>query len=195
MIRVYTALCKAYFKELSERQIFQKSTDTFSHLGEPCPNCGAKGKLTGHGDYGRYLVSFENGEIVVTLVSPDRFLCSSCKTSHALLPDIIIPYGRYSLLFVLAVMLAYFERAMAVSKICEQFGIAVSTIYNWKDRVSEHKNLMLGALISQKQDMHSYVFGLLESNYLSDILRRFFRKYGFSFMQRQSIPTTRSRPP
>ena len=195
MIRLYEAICKAYFNELTERQMFQKATDSFSHLKEACPKCGAKGKLSEHGDYGRYLVSFEEGEITVSLVSPDRFYCSSCGTSHALLPDIIIPYGRYSLLFVLAVLIAYFERAVTVANICEKFGIAVSTIYDWKERIALHKELMLGALINQKHGMHAYVLWLVGSGDLSGILRRFFRKYGFSFMQCRSESAARSRPP
>jgi len=195
MIRLFTALCKAYLKELSDRQRIQEATDGFSHLGEPCPNCGAIGKLSNHGDYDRGLTSYEGGEIVDSIVSPERFLCSSCGISHALLPDIIIPYGRYSLLFVLAVMAAYFERAATVAKICERFGIAVSTIYDWKGRIALHKDLMLGALISQKQRAHSYILGLMRSDDLSEILRRFYRKYGFSFMQNRSTPATRSRPP
>jgi len=195
MIRLFTALCKAYFKELSDKQRVQEATDGFNYLGEPCPNCGAIGKLADHGDYGRALTSYEGGEIVDSTVRPERFLCSSCETSHALLPDIIIPYGRYSLLFVLAAMAEYFERAATVAKICERFGIAVSTIYDWKGRIALHKDLMLGALISQKQRAHSYILGLMRSDDLSGILRRFYRKYGFSFMQNRSTPATRSRPP
>jgi len=195
MIRLFEALCKAYFKELSEKQRIQKATDTFSHFAEPCPNCGAVGKLAEFGDYGRHLVSYEDGQITDSEVRPKLFFCSSCETSHALLPDIIIPYGRYSLLFVLAVMAAYFERVDTVVNICERFGIAVSTIYDWRNRIALHKELMLGALISQKQRDHSYVLGLLKSNGLSGTLRLFFRKYGFSFMQRRSAPATQSRPP
>ena len=175
--------------------MFQKATDSFCHRAEACPKCGARGKLSEHGDYGRYLVSFEDGGITADLVRPDRFRCSSCGSSHALLPDIIIPYGRYSLLFVLAVLIAYFGGAATVASICEKFGIAVSTIYDWKKRIAEQKGLMLGALISQKQGMHAYILGLLASDDISDILCRFYRKFGFSFMQRRSASAARSRPP
>jgi transposase-like protein len=195
MIRLFEALCKAYFKELSEKQRFQKATDTFRHFGEPCPNCGAVGKFSECGDYDRRLVSYEDGQITDSEVRPKLFFCSSCETSHALLPDVIIPYGRYSLLFVLAVMAAYFERADTVVNICERFGIAVSTIYDWRNRITLYKELMLGAFISQKQRAHAYVLELLKSNDLSGTLRLFFRKYGFSFMQRRSAPATQSRPP
>jgi hypothetical protein len=198
MIRLFEALCKSYFKELSElseKQRIQKATGAFSHLVEPCPKCGAPGKLSWHSDYDRGLTSYEGGQIIDSGFLIDRFYCASCETTHALLPDIIIPYGRYSLLFVLAVLIAYFKRATAVTKICEQFGIAVSTIYDWRDRIVLQKDLMLGVLISQKQRGHSYILGLLTSGELSDALRRFFRKYGFSFMQNRSAPTARSRPP
>jgi ribosomal protein S27AE len=162
---------------------------------EPCPICGAVGKLAEHGDYSRYLTSFESGQIVDSTVDPKRVCCSSCGSTHAILPGIIIPYGRYSLIFVLTVMAAYFERAATVTSICERFGIAVSTIYKWKERIALHKDLMLGILISQKHHAHSFILGLIESNDLSDTLRRFFRKYGFSFMQNRSVSASRSRPP
>jgi len=195
MIRLFTALCKSFLKELSEWQIFQEAADGFSHLGEACPKCGAKGKLSGHGDYGRGLTSYEGEQIVYRLISALRYLCASCKATHALLPDIIVPYSPYSLLFMLAALIAYYERDTTVVKICERFGIAVSTLYKWIARIAEHKDLMLGVLISQKQRTRSYILGLLDSADLSDNLRRFFRKYGFSFMQNRSISASRSRPP
>jgi len=195
MIRLFTSLCKTFLKELSGRQIFQEATDRFIPFREPCPNCGAAGKLSGHSNYSRYLISYEEGQIIDTIVSIERVLCSSCETTHALLPDIIIPYCRYSLLFVFTVLIAYFERAMTVVKICEQFDIAVSTIYEWKKRIALHKDLMLGLLISRKRREHSFILGLMDSNNLSDILSRFFQKYGFSFMQNRTTSTSRSRSP
>jgi transposase-like protein len=195
MVRLFTALCKSFLKELSEKQMFQKATDEFSHLGEKCPKCGAAGRLSGHGDYGRGLTSFEDGQIVDASVRPSRLLCSSCGATHALLPDIIVPYSPYSLLFMLAALIAYYERATTVSDICTRFGIAISTIYEWKKRIALHKDLMLGVLISQKRRAHSYILELLDPAVLSDDLRRFYRKHGFSFMQNRSTSAPRSRPP
>jgi len=196
MIRLFTGLCKTYLEKLtSEWQIFQEAAGGFSHHGEACPKCGAKGKLCGHGDYGRGLTSYEDGQVVYRTVSPLRFQCASCNVTHALLPDIIVPYSPYSLLFMLAALIAYYERDTSVAEVCDRFGIAVSTIYKWKDRIAEHKDLMLGILLSQKRRAHSYMLGLLDSDDLSGTLRRFFRKYGFSFMQNRPISATRSRPP
>jgi len=195
MIRLFTALCKSFLKELSEWQIFHESTYEYSHLGEACPKCGAKGQLSGHGDYGRGLTSYEDGQIVYRLIGVLRYLCASCKATHALLPDIIVPYSPYSLLFMLTALIAYYDRSGTVAEVCTRFGIAVSTIYDWKDRIAKHKDLMLGVLISRKRRAHSFILGLLDSPDLSGPFRRFFRICGFSFMQNRSISASRSRPP
>ena len=166
--------------------------EEFNHLCGACPKCGAKGKLSEYGDYGRGLTSYEGGQIVDSDLRASRLYCSSCESTHALLPDIVVPY---SLLFMLNALIAYFERAMTVEKICAHFGIAVSTIYDWKDRIALHKDLMLGLLISSKAPSPGFLRGLLRSCRLSDSLRKFYRKHSFSFMQRRSAPTTRSRPP
>jgi len=195
MIRLFTALCKTYLKELSEKQRFLAATKEFRHLGGACPKCGAKGMLSEYGDYGRGLTSYEGGQIVDASLRVSRLYCSSCESTHALLPDIVVPYSTYSLLFMLAALIAYFERAMTVEKICAHFGIAVSTIYDWKDRIALHKDLMLGLLISGKAPSMGFLRGLLRSCRLSDSLRKFYREHSFSFMQRRSAAATRSRPP
>ena len=130
-----------------------------------------------------------------SILNPRRVKCSSCGATHALLPDIVIPYGRYSLSFVLTALITYFERANTVEKICAQLGIAISTIYEWKKRMLAHKDLMLGILISRKVPALAFLRGLLKSKRLSVILSGFFHRYGFSFMQRRSTSATRSRPP
>ena len=195
MIRLFTALCKVYLKELSEKQRFLTATKEFSHLGGACPKCGAKGKLSEYGDYGRGLTSYEGGQIVDASLRVSRLYCPSCDTTHALLPDIVVPYSPHSLLFMLASLIAYFERAMSVEKICTHFGIAVSTIYDWKGRIALHKDLMLGLLLSGKAPSLGFLRGLLGSRRLSDTLCWFYRRHLFSFMQRRSAPATRSRPP
>ena len=195
MIRLFTALCKTRLKILSEGVLFQEATGGHRHLGKRCPRCGAVGKLSGYGDYGRDLSSFEDGKAVDRKVRPKRVKCGSCGATHALLPDIAIPYGRYSLVFVLTVLTAYFERATTVEKICVNFKIAISTIYEWKKRMVSDKELMLGMLISRKAPALGFLRGLLRSDRLSGILREFYRNHGFSFMQRRSSPATRSRSP
>jgi hypothetical protein len=195
MIRFFTALCKSVLEKFSDEVIFQKATDGFRYYNEQCPSCGAAGKLSPYGDYFRYLVSHDGEKIIEFSVNPLRFECVSCGKTHALLPDIIIPYSPYSLRFKLTALVAYFERSKTVAAVCEQFGIAVTTLYMWKHRLLEHKDLLLGILESHKEPVQTFLRGLFASIQLSDKLRDFFRRYAFSFMQNQFIAATRSQPP
>jgi transposase-like protein len=195
MVRLFTALCKTLLENLCAQSTYQEAISGYSYRGQACPCCGAIGKFSSYGDYSRGLVDFKGGKSIDIRMKVLRFECLSCNATHALIPDIVIPYGRYATSFVLRVLIAYFERKTTVVEICEQFGIAVSTIYAWIKRMALHKELMLGLLISQKTPALSFLRGLLEAQDLSAQLRRFFRKFGFSFMQGQSAAATRSRPP
>ena len=193
MIRLFTALCNAILQEFIDEQLFLKATHTFNHSKARCPRCGAPGKLSPHGDYSRFLISFEGGLVVVREIHPLRFECASCLSTHALLPDIIVPYSPYSLTFKLAVLLAYFERKTTVESICERFGIAISTLYKWKKNFLSHKKLLIGVLASQKTPALQFIHKLLTDT--SAILQLFFRKHAFSFLQGLPSTTTRSIPP
>jgi transposase-like protein len=91
-------------------------------------------------------------------------------------------------------LVAYAERNTTVSAVCVLYGIAISTLYEWKRRLLEHKALLLGVLMSLKEPAHAFVRGLLASIRLSEQLRDFFHRYGFSFLQNQPTATC-SRPP
>jgi hypothetical protein len=195
MVRLFTALCKSFFEIISEKDIFDEATGEYSCPSEACPRCGAIGKLAPYGDYTRGLIYEKGGRLADSKLKPLRFKCGSCHAAHALLPDVVIPYGRYSLRFVLTVLIAYFERATTVEKICCQFGIAISTLYEWKKRMAAHKDLMLGVLASSKTKAKAYLRDLLNSGNLSARLQSFFLNHGFSFMQNRSVTTTRSNSP
>ena len=194
MIRLFTALCKAFLKKLPEERVLLEEMKQFNQYDAKSPCCGATGQLEFHGSYLRSLVYIEDEKIATAHVEPNRFKCSSCNKTHALLPDIIVPYSIYSLRFILMALIAYFERETTVVKVCERFDIAVSTIYEWKKRMNAHKELMLGILISQKTPALEFLKGLLGSARLSHILSGFFSKHAFSFLQRKSAETTRIHP-
>jgi transposase-like protein len=195
MIRYFTSLCKAILDKLTDEQIYYESMGMFNYYDEKCPNCNAPGAFTPFGDYVRSLISRKNNEIVWRLIRPLRFKCSSCHTTHALLPDILTPYSPYSLRFKLLALTAYFKRETTVVKICEQFGIAVSTIYEWKKRFLSHKELFLGLLASAREPELLFLSGLFASGCLSTRLCNFFKKYTYSFMQKVPRQTSQPQPP
>jgi len=195
MIRLFTKLCKSVLEKLSDKDIFHKATNSFNYHNERCPSCGAVGKLYPYDEYFRNLVSHNGEATTESSIGTLRFKCASCDNTHALLPDIIIPYSSYSLRFMLTVLDAYYKRNTTVVAMCEHFGIAVSTFYAWKHRLIEHKDLLLGILESLKEPVQVFLRDLFASLRLSDQLSNFFHRYGFSFMQNRTMAATRSQPP
>lgn len=60
-----------------------------------------------------------------------RVFFKSCQHTHAILPDILFPYSRYSLLFVLLVPDEHFARIRAVDQLCGRFLITTLQLYKW----------------------------------------------------------------
>jgi transposase-like protein len=195
MIRYFTALCKRKFSKLTDLELLQGAAHLFALQVEPCPCCGAHGKLVPYGDYSRYVVSVEDNMAKACSVNIKRFKCKSCRRTHALLPGNLVPYSQYSLHFMLAVLAAYYRRKTNVATICAQFNIAVSTLYSWKKRLADYRELILGMLKSLSESNCMFVAKLLSGDCLYNLLHDCFRNHGFSFMQAQASPPTLSRPP
>jgi transposase-like protein len=195
MIRLITALCKTLLEFVNDEQIFQDASDGYIHYDNDCPRCGTIGKLDSYGGYFRWLISRWKRKGVSRRIWIRRFECKSCCATHALLPDILTPYSQYSLHFKLTVLIAYFERDCTVESLCNEFEIAISTLYEWLKRIASHKELMIGVLLSKRTPVLDFLRTLIGSDDLSDTLNRFFHKYGFSFLQRTSAIATLSNPP
>jgi ribosomal protein S27AE len=194
MIRLFSKLCKTILNCLTDEDLFLDATDGFKHYDKSCPCCGATGKLAPHGDYTRWLVFLKSGVIFCQRLRPLRFICSSCGTTHALLPDILVPYSPYSLRFKLVVLIAYYERESTVVEVCERYNIAISTLYRWIALFLLHKDLFLGILLSQKQPAIAFLHGLFNAANISNHLHSFFHKYSSSFLQNPHT-AARTAPP
>ena len=62
------------------------------------------------------MVTLKNHRPVTVVLRVPRVKCTSCGRTHALLPEMLIPYSSYSLRFVLTVLEAYFLHAQDVYK-------------------------------------------------------------------------------
>ncbi|MBU7008804.1 DUF6431 domain-containing protein [Phosphitispora fastidiosa] len=182
MIRVFELFCKLNFINLSAKDIFLQSMAEFHPHDHKCPFC-----LTEHPDwkkhavYERYLISFESGRTVSYLITIIRYRCSSCGHTHAILPEPVIPYQSYSLLFILAVMRDYFISSLTVKDICAKYDISVSTLYSWKALFLRHKKIWLGLL----NDACTSPLQFLNSLFIENLhtLKEFFLTAGVSFLQ------------
>ncbi len=179
MIRPFTIFCKLNQIPFSDRQWFKQEAESLNHTDGVCPVCHAKACLSAFASYTRYLVEWEDGLVVIHEVIVQRYQCSSCGHTHALLSSALVPYSSYSLRFILVVLRDYFLGRTCVEKLCSRAGIAVSTLYRWKALFLAHKALWLGVL----EDMRTSAKTFLK-NMDGVLLQGFFRKFLVSFLQR-----------
>ena len=188
MIRAFTIFCKLNFIKLSALEMFTEAIQDFSKeklptLVYPCPFCGAKHPQWSHfASYERNLISFERGSSVIYTITVSRIICSSCGHTHAILPEIIIPYSSYSLVFVLTVLRDYYLSHMTVQALCDKYMIATSTLYAWKRLFQIHKKLWLGILEDAATSPLTFLSSL-PSLATSDDLAIFFQRHAQSFLQ------------
>lgn len=187
MIRLFTVFCKFNFNKLSIKDLYLKSMEDFFiskfHFFKlACPYCSAKNpNWSRHDLYERYLISYENNTVITYKINITRIICSSCKHTHAILPEIIIPHSSYSLIFILSVLKEYFSK-VKIHEICEKYQISVSMLYGWKQLFIIHKKLWFGILENIYQESLIFLSSLLNTN-LSEHISWFFLKTGYSFLQ------------
>lgn len=119
-----------------------------------CPFCGETGTCGFIGSYHRGLILVpemegpqpSNGSIRIR-----RICCHNCGHTHAVLPDWIIPYRQYSLLFVLCVLRDYYRRTSdpeyhTVGAVCGKYGISEQLLYQWIHDLEENRSRFLLAI-------------------------------------------------
>ncbi|TYQ15486.1 UNVERIFIED_CONTAM: transposase [Acetivibrio alkalicellulosi] len=191
MIRVFKLLFKINFKNILAKDFFLQFMKNFNPSKYICPNCKAK-----HPDwkkycqYNRYLINYENESVVYNLISVTRYQCSSCGRTHAILPELIVPYRSYTFLFILQVIKDYFSKSLTVSTICEKYNISVSTLYTWKSLFLLQKKLWLGLL----KDIYISSIQFLESLLFTHYPQEFFLMTAISFLQSYT-KTSKYNPP
>jgi len=182
MIRVFELFCKLNMINISAKDLFLQAMAEFQPHDHKCPFCSAEHPdWKKHAVYERYLISFESGRNVSYLITIVRYRCSSCGHTHAILPEFVIPYQSYSLLFILSVMRDYYIGSLTVADICEKYDIAVSTLYSWKELFLRHKKVWLGLLDDACTSSLQFLDSLFR-NHLHT-LKEFFLLAGVSFLQ------------
>lgn len=191
MIRKFTLLCKLNSIKISDFRIFMNSQDSIVISSEVCPTCGAKHLCSFHASYVRDMIVIENSAVVFHNVSISRVICSSCEHTHALLPDVLIPYGSYSLFFILRVLRLYFLHSYTVVKLCFIYSISISTLYAWIHLFHRQKSLWMGVLSDLETSSLSFLCILMD---VSSFPVDFFRSFHFSFLQQYRFTTVSHLP-
>lgn len=185
MIRLNALNCKLKNPILHIRDLYRqclKQTPLFAHV---CPYCGAKGSCRRRGSYERSLVIFSEKPEVIRMRVP-RVQCS-CKRSHALLPDIIVPYLSYSLPMILLILWDYFNRHLTVRGICEKYLITPPVLYRFKKLFLSHKKQWLGIVRDMDLPAAAFLEKVMTVPY-SRFHNAYLRLTTYSFLQSHKNP-------
>ena len=185
MIRAFYIFCKLNLIKISDKDIFDKCIASIDLHHQICPYCGCNNNHTLHSYYDRNMITISEGLRFNLTVSVPRIKCS-CGRTHAIIPDIIIPYGSYSLRFIITVLRSYLTRNCSINELCDKFEISKSTLYDWIHLFVEHYNLWVGAI------NEIYALTLKAINFIldtSNFTSSFFKKFKFSFLRPYHIAT------
>jgi len=172
MIRVFHAFGKSFLSCNSDLTRFNAVYDNLNIHSLTCPHCRAKFNCTYFSSYSRNLITFLNSSNTCYDITVTRVKCNSCDQTHAVLPDHFIPFGSYSLSFVLTVLRAYFIGSQTISYIAGHFQIAISTLYDWIKLFNEHKLIWLGILNDASHQPIKFIDDLMNLTfYLSDFYK------------------------
>lgn len=187
MIRKKSLFCKLIRIKNSTKSLFVSYMAGYSPQLDACPCCGARGSLRIHAYYGRSVIDFIGGEPVRQELTVLRLACS-CGHTHAVLPDVLVPYSSYSLFFILRVLAESFARLSSIEKICERFSITVNQFYKWLGLWKKQKEEWLGVLSSMEVSHAAFMKGLLSMPCYSDFASGFAAQSAVSFLQSHKNP-------
>ena len=190
MIRKNTINCKLSHEKRTVKKIFNSCMDSFRLDQEVCPHCGCFGKLRIHAYYNRTLIDLVDGRPGKIRLCVRRLICDTCEnpSTHAVLPDPIIPYCRHSLLFIIRVLAEHALRLRSIEKICEAFEISENTFYRWQKLFEDHSDKWKGLIESTKGDLLSFILELVRKDPYSGFARFFIQITGRSFLQAHRNP-------
>ncbi len=189
MIRALAILCKLNSLKLSDKQLFDACLAKFDFAHCTCPSCGSSHCHSFHSCYERAMISIVDNRRSNILVSVPRIKCH-CGHTHAILPDILIPYGSYTIRFILIVLSHYITRHCTVSELCDFYQISRSTLYDWIHLFLSHHNLLVGILDSINNLCLSAVSFIMD---IPQLASRFYSLFRFSFLQARNKTTRYSR--
>lgn len=180
MIREKAILIKLNQIKISDYELFDKAISDFKPSKCSCPKCGAVGRLSPFDSYQRSMISVHDGHCHDSVVSIPRYICNSCGHTHAVLPDILIPFGSYSLRFVITVLSGYLKRSCTVAEYCEHWRIAISTLYRWIHLFVHHYNSWCRIL---DRILWLETHAISDVSCINQFPYGFFQRFKFSFLQ------------
>lgn len=177
MLHIFDINYTCNLKKDYENYIENINTENFI-----CPNCKAKGRLSKHGHYERNIIIYENLEVREDKIKILRLICNSCKKTHAILPDFIIPYHVYTINLILSCLKDKFNLKQ-VKDICDKYQISFQLLYIWIKKFKVHQPLCEALFGQGKLTLKSIVEKILNLKTYSLFLKSYFNENLLFFMQ------------
>lgn len=148
MIRAFSILLKGISPQhLSDYEIFNSILQEELRRPGSCPSCGCRQPCYKRiSPYRRQMITVSDGRRSQTDLQIPRLRCSSCGVSHAVLPEVLIPFGSYTVRFILTVLHEYLHRSCRVTDLCDYWQISVSTLYAWIRLFATHYSVFYGIM-------------------------------------------------
>ena len=167
-----------------------------------CNNCHRRGECIRHGYYERGYLLTEEDVLAGTRIRILRVRCKHCGRTHAILPEEIIPYLRFTATFIGSALSRYYSRTHCdcvrketVETICLDMEIEVPQLYRWKKRFEEQKNRYLGVLESARYSARRAMEWLTKrKDYVVEFAGKYLRRTEKIPMQNHANPTNTRQP-
>lgn len=146
------SICKKNNMKIITKELNQlmPSLNTCPNL--VCPKCGATGSMQSHSSYERNLLVLSDFKIFPVSIRIHRVICSKCHSTHALLPDFIVPFKQYSSQSIIDIAIFAFRNS--IEKAAIKFDISTRQVY----RFVKLLNLMLNYVVSFLLSLIPYLF-------------------------------------
>jgi len=161
-----------------------------------CPCCRALRSFTRHAIYTRHICSLNFDVVVEKRINILRLACSSCNTTHAILPADTIPYCIYSFSCIFQVLVQNLLEEKSILEISSNNQISFQIIYLFLKRFINHFNhciTFLRVFLAAQLDFSASskdVISIIVKNFsYIDFQREFFNhiKEVFFMMRSQNV--------
>ncbi len=123
------SFCKINTKNFNiTQENVQSLMPSYEDICCKCPNCRAKNNFSYHGTYLRNIVFIREDKCYDFKVKVTRVICNSCGSTHALLPNFIVPYKLYSRDSILSTVAN--KASTTAIQVAEKIDVSIQLIYN-----------------------------------------------------------------
>ena len=175
MVSIFTEIIKIKKLNISVSSLLNRSLKSFEYSSDNyCRYCGKK-YMKPFEKYTRILTNYHNGKIVDTIINTRRYQCK-CGRTHVVLPCLIVPYSRYSMVFIIYVLYDYYYRSFTKEEISVKYSISIPTIYRWKALFEKDKQFWLKELKDLETSASEYIRSLIDHNEFNSFLNDFMKE-------------------